>query len=54
MIYHRKWLEEYSYRLPSAARQLVDDRMNCDDLLFNYMVANKTNRGPTRRARLGA
>ncbi|GAA98239.1 glycosyltransferase family 64 protein [Mixia osmundae IAM 14324] len=44
-IYHRKYLVAYEH-LPSSAHELVDRTNNCDDLLFNYLVANATQSGP--------
>lgn len=38
----------YTSELPQAARDLVDNVQNCDDLLFNYMLANATGSGPIR------
>ncbi|KAJ3091777.1 Exostoses (Multiple)-like 3 [Quaeritorhiza haematococci] len=46
MIYHRKYMKMYAEELPQTARDLVDELMNCDDILFNYMVSNATNSGP--------
>lgn len=46
MVYHRKYLSWYSFKLPPAARKLVDSLTNCDDLLFNMMVTNATGEPP--------
>jgi hypothetical protein len=46
MVYHRKYLFMYTHAIPDAARRLVDENMNCDDILFNFMVANHTQSGP--------
>lgn len=45
-MYHRKYLDMYSFDLPQAARDVVDEVQNCDDILFNYMIANATQSGP--------
>ncbi|KAL7342863.1 glycosyl transferase family 64 domain-containing protein [Rhodotorula toruloides] len=45
-IYHRKYLDMYTHQLPQEARDYVDEVANCDDLLFNYMMANATGTGP--------
>ncbi|KAJ3218173.1 Exostoses (Multiple)-like 3 [Dinochytrium kinnereticum] len=45
-VYHRRFHEMYSRSLPTAARLTVDKLTNCDDILFNMMVANATNSGP--------
>lgn len=47
-IYHRKYLDMYTHQLPHEARDYVDEVANCDDLLFNYMMANATGTGPAR------
>ncbi|KAI9143724.1 glycosyl transferase family 64 domain-containing protein [Paraphysoderma sedebokerense] len=39
-------LHSYTYDLPQSARDKVDAVFNCDDLLFNFMMANLTNRPP--------
>lgn len=46
MVYHREYLHMYTFELPEVARRIVDEIMNCDDLLFNFMVANATHKGP--------
>ena len=46
MVYHRRYLALYTERIPAEARALVDDVMNCDDILFNFMVANSTKHAP--------
>lgn len=38
----------YSHDVPSEALDFVDEHMNGEDLLFNYMVANATGMGPIR------
>ncbi|GAA6019196.1 hypothetical protein JCM8202_000930 [Rhodotorula sphaerocarpa] len=45
-ICHRKYLDMYSHDVPSEALDFVDEHMNGEDLLFNYMVANATGMGP--------
>eukprot|EP00040_Diaphanoeca_grandis_P025841 m.143803 g.143803 ORF g.143803 m.143803 type:complete len:639 (+) comp30336_c0_seq1:81-1997(+) len=46
MVYHRKYLDMYTFSIPQQARDLVDDITNCDDLLFNFMVANHSGTAP--------
>ena len=36
----------YTHQLPQSARALVDETTNCDDILFNFMVANTTGSAP--------
>ncbi|CAF1484768.1 unnamed protein product, partial [Didymodactylos carnosus] len=45
-VYHRLYLEKYTYELPKSARDLVDTVQNCDDILFNFLVSNSTKQGP--------
>ena len=45
-VFHRKYLALYTQTLPRAARQLVDTTTNCEDLLFNFLVAQKSKRAP--------
>ncbi|EDQ89472.1 uncharacterized protein MONBRDRAFT_25145 [Monosiga brevicollis MX1] len=44
--YHRRYLQAYTTDLPAAARDGVDMLMNCDDLLFNLLVASRTGHPP--------
>lgn len=46
MVYHRRYLKMYTEDLPHKARALVDRVTNCDDILFNFMVANATGNAP--------
>jgi len=46
MVYHRKYLDMYTFSIPQAAREMVDEITNCDDLLFNFMVANHSGTPP--------
>ncbi|KAK4049319.1 hypothetical protein OIV83_004256 [Microbotryomycetes sp. JL201] len=46
IIFHRKYLRKYSLDLPPDVLGIVDQRMNCEDILMNYVVANETRRGP--------
>lgn len=46
LVYHRRYLHMYSFSLPRITREIVDSLQNCDDILFNFMVANHTKQGP--------
>ncbi|KAM0790421.1 hypothetical protein ACM66B_003302 [Microbotryomycetes sp. NB124-2] len=46
IILHRKYLQMYSIDLSSTVLDIVDQRMNCEDILMNYVVANATEMGP--------
>jgi hypothetical protein len=45
-VYHRRYLYQYTYELPRIARDIVDSLRNCDDILFNFLIANATKQGP--------
>ncbi|KAI9322982.1 glycosyl transferase family 64 domain-containing protein [Obelidium mucronatum] len=45
-IYHSKYHDMYTHDLPQRARAIVQELTNCDDILFNMMVANATGAGP--------
>jgi hypothetical protein len=45
-VYHRRYLYQYTYELPQTARNIVDSLRNCDDILFNFLIANATKQGP--------
>ncbi|TPX76977.1 hypothetical protein CcCBS67573_g01750 [Chytriomyces confervae] len=45
-VYHAKYHHMYTYALPERARAVVQELTNCDDILFNMMVANATCAGP--------
>jgi hypothetical protein len=46
MVYHRRYMAAYSAPHLAAARRLVDKLVNCDDILFNFVVANATGLPP--------
>ncbi|KAJ3133405.1 hypothetical protein HK100_004433 [Physocladia obscura] len=46
LIFHRKYLDMYTYSLPQHARDIVDSKTNGEDILFNLMVANATGSCP--------
>ncbi|KAI8834230.1 exostosin [Chytriomyces cf. hyalinus JEL632] len=45
-VYHSKYHHMYTYALPERVRAVVQELTNCDDILFNMMVANATRAGP--------
>lgn len=45
-VYHRRYLYQYTYKLPPITRDMVDSLTNCDDLLLNFLIANVTKQGP--------
>lgn len=49
---HRKYLEAYTNRMPRAMRDMVDAKMNCDDIAMNFLVANISAKSPIRTQKL--
>lgn len=49
-FYHKHYSYEYFERLPKAIRRWVDDRMNCEDIAMNFLVANLTGKAPIKVA----
>ncbi|KAH7712565.1 RIB-2 protein [Aphelenchoides avenae] len=39
---HRAYLHAYTYEMPAAIREHVDEVMNCEDIAMNFLVANMT------------
>ncbi|CAF4468517.1 unnamed protein product [Rotaria sp. Silwood2] len=46
LVFHRQYLYQYTYKLPQIARDLVESLINCEDILFNFLLANTTKQGP--------
>ena len=46
MIYHRDFLRLYMEDSIRRSREIVDESMNCDDILFNFVAANYTKKPP--------
>lgn len=47
-FYHKHYSHEYFDRLPADIRRWVDDRMNCEDIAMNFLVANITGKAPIK------
>uniref|UniRef100_A0A1A9VGR4 Exostosin-2 n=1 Tax=Glossina austeni TaxID=7395 RepID=A0A1A9VGR4_GLOAU len=45
---HKYWSYMYTYRMPPIIKQIVDSRMNCEDIAMNFLVANVTNKPPIK------
>jgi len=39
-------MELYTYRMPSAMREIIDMQMNCEDIAFNFLVADTIQKPP--------
>lgn len=46
MVFHRKFLELYTFATPQLARDIVDETMNGDDILLNFVASNHTGKCP--------
>lgn len=49
-FYHKHYSHEYFDRLPADIRRWVDERMNCEDIAMNFLVANITGKAPIKVA----
>lgn len=47
---HKYYLYLYSYWLPQAIRDKVDQYMNCEDIAMNFLVSHVTNKPPVKVA----
>uniref|UniRef100_A0A0N4Z425 Glyco_transf_64 domain-containing protein n=1 Tax=Parastrongyloides trichosuri TaxID=131310 RepID=A0A0N4Z425_PARTI len=41
---NRKYLFYYTYNFPSNIKRYIDDKMNCEDIAMNFMIAILTNK----------
>ncbi|XP_037806952.1 exostosin-2 [Lucilia sericata] len=47
-FHHKYWSHMYTYRMPDVIREIVDSRMNCEDIAMNFLVSNVTNKPPIK------
>ncbi|XP_022228476.2 exostosin-3-like [Drosophila obscura] len=45
---HKYYMYLYTYHLPQAIRDKVDDYMNCEDIAMNFLVSHITRRPPVK------
>ncbi|KAH8300076.1 hypothetical protein KR044_009525, partial [Drosophila immigrans] len=45
---HKYYMYLYSYQLPQAIRDKVDEYMNCEDIAMNFLVSHLTRRPPVK------
>lgn len=45
---HKYYMYLYSYHLPQAIRDKVDEYMNCEDIAMNFLVSHLTRRPPVK------
>lgn len=49
-LFHKYYSYVYTYKMPQAIRELVDNYMNCEDIAFNFLVAHMTRKPPIKVA----
>ena len=47
-FYHNYYNYLYTFKTPQGAVKWVDDQMNCEDILMNFIIANQTNKTPIK------
>ena len=47
-FYHNYYNHLYTFKTPQGAVKWVDDQMNCEDILMNFVIANQTNKTPIK------
>ncbi|XP_068145127.1 exostosin-3 [Drosophila tropicalis] len=47
-FFHKYYMYLYSYHLPQAIRDKVDEYMNCEDIAMNFLVSHVTRKPPVK------
>ncbi|KAF6206035.1 hypothetical protein GE061_017260 [Apolygus lucorum] len=47
-FFHKHYMYMYSYWLPQAIRDKVDEYMNCEDIAMNFLVSHVTRKPPVK------
>lgn len=47
-FYHKIYSYLYSYEMPAAIREKVDELMNCEDIAMNFLVSHVTGKPPVK------
>lgn len=47
-FHHKYWSHMYTHRMPDVIKEIVDSRMNCEDIAMNFLVSNVTNKPPIK------
>jgi len=47
-FFHKYYMYLYSYWLPQAVRDKVDEYMNCEDIAMNFLVSHITRKPPVK------
>ena len=45
---HKLYSYMFTYKMPSSILKYVDERMNCEDIAMNFLVANLTRKAPIK------
>ncbi|KAK3088624.1 hypothetical protein FSP39_021427 [Pinctada imbricata] len=48
-FFHKYYSYMYTYVMPQAIRDKVDEYMNCEDIAMNFLVTHITRRPPLKR-----
>lgn len=47
-FFHKYYAYLYSYSMPQAIRDKVDEYLNCEDLAMNFLVSHITRKPPIK------
>lgn len=47
-FFHKYYAYLYSYWMPQAIRDKVDEYMNCEDIAMNFLVSHITRKPPVK------
>lgn len=47
-FYHKTYSYLYTYEMPAAIRDKVDELMNCEDIALNFLVSHVTQKPPVK------
>lgn len=47
-FFHKDYLRRYTEELPEAVQNLVNEKMNCEDIAMNFLVAHATQKPPLK------
>merc|ERR1711931_445091 len=47
-FFHKYYAYAYSYIMPQAIRDKVDDYMNCEDIAMNFLISHITRKPPIK------
>lgn len=47
-FYHKIYNHLFTYRMPKAVIRYIDEKMNCEDIAMNFLIANMTKKSPIK------